>query len=77
MKWPLSCISRNIYAVAPLAGAWIEIARESPYKAMIFVAPLAGAWIEMRTTNNDPYKTLVAPLAGAWIEMASLPSVIM
>ena len=36
------------FAVAPLAGAWVEI-RSSPgkYSELEQVAPLAGAWVEM------------------------------
>ena len=33
--------------VAPLVGAWIEMAEESKWKGTIIVAPLVGAWIEM------------------------------
>ena len=34
-------------AVAPLVGAWIEIARFSAAVGCIVVAPLVGAWIEI------------------------------
>ena len=34
-------------AVAPLAGAWIEIAEALRKQAEGQVAPLAGAWIEI------------------------------
>ena len=34
-------------AVAPLAGAWIEILVESQNALKRKVAPLAGAWIEI------------------------------
>ena len=33
--------------VAPLAGAWIEIAGAANVTALYTVAPLAGAWIEI------------------------------
>ena len=33
--------------VAPLAGAWIEIATNLVCMNIIPVAPLAGAWIEI------------------------------
>ena len=37
--------------VAPLAGAWIEIAEEKGKKYDgLYVAPLAGAWIEIGKT---------------------------
>ena len=55
--------------VAPLAGAWIEIAKVVLTVFRGAVAPLAGAWIEI----NKPYYIddymEVAPLAGAWIEI--------
>ena len=37
----------SINAVAPLAGAWIEIGTLLNYEAASRVAPLAGAWIEI------------------------------
>ena len=37
----------EIRAVAPLAGAWIEISMLIPLFFNIWVAPLAGAWIEI------------------------------
>ena len=36
-----------IFAVAPLAGAWIEIFHAFLSPEEIVVAPLAGAWIEI------------------------------
>ncbi len=33
--------------VAPLAGAWIEITKETYFVVIRNVAPLAGAWIEI------------------------------
>ena len=39
--------------VAPLAGAWIEIAEEPEWSVCPEVAPLAGAWIEIA----NPEKT--------------------
>ena len=38
----------SINAVAPLAGAWIEILQNKTLPEQGIVAPLAGAWIEMR-----------------------------
>ena len=37
----------SINAVAPLAGAWIEMLKESLMFTLVTVAPLAGAWIEI------------------------------
>ena len=36
-----------VYAVAPLAGAWIEISAGLIRTDNLSVAPLAGAWIEI------------------------------
>ena len=36
-----------VFAVAPLAGAWVEIANTPPFSVRQHVAPLAGAWVEM------------------------------
>ncbi len=57
-------------AVAPLAGAWIEIHVNCVMTTNPFpVAPLAGAWIEMSYTPPQGRCSSVAPLAGAWIEI--------
>ena len=40
----------SINAVAPLAGAWIEIPTPEAIGVAKAVAPLAGAWIEMMKT---------------------------
>ncbi len=37
----------SVPAVAPLAGAWIEIIRGAKAPITVLVAPLAGAWIEI------------------------------
>ena len=55
--------------VAPLAGAWIEIAILSRDPRNAEVAPLAGAWIEMCYDPQAGMGCIVAPLAGAWIEI--------
>ena len=39
-----------LLAVAPHAGAWIEIQRISLVAVQSFVAPHAGAWIEISAT---------------------------
>ena len=59
----------SINAVAPLAGAWIEIALKHGTLAIGQVAPLAGAWIEIITNPTSALSSHVAPLAGAWIEI--------
>ena len=59
-------------AVAPLAGAWIEIEDSICIEARsAHVAPLAGAWIEITRIMDQMMKKGVAPLAGAWIEIGS------
>ena len=57
------------HAVAPLAGAWIEIHIRLYALLVINVAPLAGAWIEISIMPYIPCLSVVAPLAGAWIEI--------
>ncbi len=36
-----------LFAVAPRAGAWIEISEKAYYSVFQKVAPRAGAWIEI------------------------------
>ena len=60
-----------INAVAPFAGAWIEITAASFKFPKKVVAPLAGAWIEIMFGGRKRCNVAVAPLAGAWIEIAS------
>ena len=57
-------------AVAPLAGAWIEMLIEWILQKMLRVAPLAGAWIEIAIADPLTNMRSVAPLAGAWIEIS-------
>ena len=56
-------------AVAPFAGAWIEILLRGKYKEAYGVAPFAGAWIEIFNQFRDCVSFAVAPFAGAWIEI--------
>ncbi len=60
----------SVFAVAPHAGAWIEIGLQTPRAAPLQVAPHAGAWIEMAHVLGCSIEELVAPHAGAWIEIA-------
>ena len=57
------------WSVAPLAGAWIEIAYRRGPVSLLLVAPLAGAWIEIGKKSLHAIVRVVAPLAGAWIEI--------
>ena len=56
-------------AVAPLVGAWIEIANVIQLPIFAFVAPLVGAWIEIDKPLYFGAMAQVAPLVGAWIEI--------
>ena len=56
-------------AVAPRAGAWIEIPLFFRCHKNLNVAPRAGAWIEIRKYRFPRNSSGVAPRAGAWIEM--------
>ena len=40
----------HLVTVAPLVGAWIEIAWKEPEEPYGIVAPLVGAWIEIHDT---------------------------
>ena len=55
--------------VAPLVGAWIEIAHIMERGRRHYVAPLVGAWIEIPLSGDRFVRDFVAPLVGAWIEM--------
>ena len=58
-----------INAVAPFAGAWIEICKILGEYELVPVAPFAGAWIEIVKSLEESLAILVAPFAGAWIEI--------
>ena len=56
-------------AVAPFAGAWIEIFLCISFCLPYVVAPFAGAWIEITECMKLFMLGAVAPFAGAWIEI--------
>ena len=56
-------------AVAPFAGAWIEISYSTITGFKKSVAPFAGAWIEILIKRGCVGLRAVAPFAGAWIEI--------
>ena len=58
-----------INAVAPFAGAWIEILKNVENAVKEIVAPFAGAWIEITSQFYSEEQDRVAPFAGAWIEI--------
>ena len=53
--------------VAPLVGAWIEIAKKNVSGQGLSVAPLVEAWIEILICIRPLHPPFVAPLVGAWI----------
>ena len=59
--------------VAPLAGAWIEIATSLIYKMLSPVAPLAGAWIEISEVGKRRRSYWSLPLRERGLK--SLPGV--
>ena len=59
-------------AVAPFAGAWIEMSLDVANYLGDTVAPFAGAWIEMHRNWFLCRVDSVAPFAGAWIEINSM-----
>ena len=58
-----------LFAVAPHAGAWIEIFSDFLRGGLSPVAPHAGAWIEILVSRHTGRAKPVAPHAGAWIEI--------
>ena len=65
------CTNVSPVAVAPHAGAWIEMADMTSSMRRACVAPHAGAWIEIGTASTTCAFSRVAPHAGAWIEMTT------
>ena len=43
-----------VFAVAPYAGAWIEIDTADRKTEKLAVAPYAGAWIEITRVGHKP-----------------------
>ena len=58
----------KLFAVAPLAGVWIENDLFQHGFCIHVVAPLAGVWIEKLDYRFQEGSARVAPLAGVWIE---------
>ena len=52
---------RTLFAVAPLAGAWIEITIGILTITIGAVAPLAGAWIEIHLRKKGSKRFLRNP----------------
>ena len=49
------------FAVAPLAGAWVEIWQKSPRVQWRLVAPLAGAWVEIPSGEIEKHFIVSLP----------------
>ena len=69
MKLQATSVRGLRVAVAPFAGAWIEILHRKCLKGLLAVAPFAGTWIEIQLAIWIRAATNVAPFTGAWIEM--------
>lgn len=54
----------HVFAVAPHAGAWIEMILVARIRAERTVAPHTGAWIEIAIKNSENRHNHVAPHAG-------------
>ena len=54
----------SIIAVAPFAGAWIEILGTTRASRASGVAPFAGAWIEMQLRGEVHRRVLRRTLRG-------------
>ena len=52
-------------AVAPFAGAWIEIKIPTDILVLVLVAPFAGAWIEIASICNSWSALLSRSLRGS------------
>ena len=56
-------------AVAPFAGAWIEMMKNNFEFGLFMVAPFVGVRIEISGTEVTEMSCSVAPFMGAWIEI--------
>ena len=56
------------FAVAPLAGAWIETVEAANQRQQAASRPSRARGLKHRQSRIAVYHTDVAPLAGAWIE---------
>ena len=57
-------------AVAPLAGAWIEIPPSLTSPSTSESLPSRERGLKLTVRRKYTISTIVAPLAGAWIEIA-------
>ena len=62
-----------ISAVAPLAGAWIEIrCRRTATASSKPSRPSRARGLKLEDVRTESAEYIVAPLAGAWIEICSV-----
>ena len=59
----------SLEAVAPLAGAWIEILYPSVMHSKSGSLPSRERGLKYAQSHNPQHRQAVAPLAGAWIEI--------
>ena len=69
LKFPRICASSIWNAVAPLAGAWIEIADGEQWKGVYPSLHSRERGLKSRSRKFSTTLKAVAPLAGAWIEI--------
>ena len=62
-----------IIAVAPLAGAWIEIVRSGNSTNCVKSLLSRERGLKLLFLLSECLPALVAPLAGAWIEIVCVP----
>ena len=57
------------FAVAPLAGAWVEISDRAIFMAENESLPSRERGLKLHRNIFSYYRMVVAPLAGAWVEI--------
>ena len=62
---------QSILTVAPLVGAWIEIATEIYKKALSASLPSWERGLKYLVDKCQQHLVVVAPLVGAWIEIVN------
>ena len=73
LKYRILCVYYTTYCVAPLAGAWIEMATICVAEAMLRKShPSRVRGLKYQPAGRRRLPEQVAPLAGAWIEMRDL-----
>ena len=65
----IACAALCLYDVAPLVGAWIEIAVPELHHERISSLPSWERGLKCTSTIKQSLNRIVAPLVGAWIEI--------